>query len=158
LPHRWYPLSQAKSHAVPLQTAVACAGVVQVAQTPLHRRVPALQVKPQVELVHDTEEFAGEGHGEQLAPQLSTDVLDTHWLPQRWKPALQTKSHASPLQTGDAFAGVVQRAQLLPHRRVPGSHCTAQPPITQVATPFAGTGHEMHASPQLVGRALFTQR
>ena len=78
MPQRWYPASQAKSQVVPLHSAVACAGVVQVAHTPLHSRVPALQVKPQVELVQLTAEFAGEGHGEQFAPQLSIDVFDTH--------------------------------------------------------------------------------
>ena len=67
-----------KSHAVPLQTAVACAGVVQVAQTPEQSRVPALHVKPQAELVHETVEFAGAAHGVQLEPQLSIDVFDTH--------------------------------------------------------------------------------
>ncbi len=71
---------------------------------------------------------------------------------------LHTKSHASPLQTADAFVGVVQRAQLLPQRMKPESHCRPQPPITQVAMPFAVPGHETQASPQLLGTSSLTQR
>jgi hypothetical protein len=38
-------------------------------------------------------------------------------LPQRWKPALQVKSHALPEQLGVALAGVVHRAQVLAQGR-----------------------------------------
>jgi hypothetical protein len=42
------------------------------------------------------------------------EVLSTHAVPQRWKPALHTKSHAVPLQIAEPFAGGVHGVQLEP--------------------------------------------
>jgi hypothetical protein len=39
-------------------------------------------------------ELAGPfAHGVQLRPQVSTELSGTHWVPHRWKPGLQVKSH-----------------------------------------------------------------
>ena len=60
--------------------------------------------------------FAGPaGHGLHELPQLLTSVFETHALPQRWKPALQVKPQAPPVQTGTALVTVGQLAHDAPH-------------------------------------------
>ena len=147
----------AKSQLVPLQTAVALAGVVQVAQTPPHSLRPASQVKPHAPLLHERVAFAGAVHAVQLEPQLSTEVLERHWLPQRWKPGLQVKSQLSPLQVGVAFAGVVQAAQVEPQSRKPALHVRPQLVPSQVEVPFGVAGQAVHELPQLFALVFDTQ-
>jgi hypothetical protein len=51
---------------------------------------------------------------------------------------LQVKSHAAPLQLGEAFAGVVQAAQPVPHLRKPEAQVKSQVVPLQTAVEFAG--------------------
>lgn len=148
---------QAKSQLVPLHTAVAFVGVVQAAQTPEQKRRPASQAKVQPPLTHERVAFAGAVHGVQLEPQLSAEVLDRHWLPQRWKPGLQVKSHAVPLHTGAAFAGVVHAAQVEPQSRKPASQVRPQLVPSQVEVPLGVAGHAVQELPQLSALVFDTQ-
>lgn len=68
------------------------------------------------------------------------------------------KSHAVPLHTGDALAGVVQAAQTPPHSLRPASQLTPHAPAVQVAEPLSMPGHASQRSPQLAGVSLATQR
>ncbi|HEY0881245.1 MAG TPA: hypothetical protein VGD87_06935, partial [Archangium sp.] len=61
---------------------------------PLHACVPELHVKPQLTPLQVAVELNGGVHAVQDVPHEFVDVFDRHWLPQRWKPVLQTKSHA----------------------------------------------------------------
>jgi hypothetical protein len=88
------------------------------------------------------------GHGAHELPQLSTEVSGRHCCPQRWNPVLQVKSHVAPEQTGVAFAGVEQAAQLPPHSRKPELHCSAQLVPLHEAVPLGSVGHGVHDVPQ----------
>lgn len=91
---------------------------------------------------------AAAGQGAHRVPQELTLSLGRHRSPQRWKPGLHEKSQAVPLQTGEAFAGVVQAAQVAPHFKKPGLHAKAHAPLVQTPTPFAGGLQVVQTPPQ----------
>lgn len=103
---------------------------------------------PQAPCVQLAAPSATFGHGVQEVPQLSTEVFDRHCCPQRWKPVLQVKSQAAPLQTGVAFAGVVHGAQAPAHERSPALHCSAQLVPLHEVVPLASVGQGVHDEPQ----------
>jgi hypothetical protein len=102
-----------KSQVAPEQIGVAFGGVVQGAHAPLHSRNPELQVSPQLVPLHEAVPLL-DGHGEHELPQELTLVLETHWLPHRWKPATHEKPHETPSQVGMALAGATHGVQLVP--------------------------------------------
>ncbi len=102
--------------------------------------------------VHDVHE---------LAPQESTEVFETHALPQRWKPELQAKSHAPLPQNATEFGGGVHGEQLvpqvamslsllhsLPQRWLPGLQVKSQRLPVQAATALAMPSQLAHEGPQ----------
>lgn len=118
-------------------------------------------MKPQLVPLQVAFAFAGGLHGLHDEPQLFTSVLDTHALPQRWKPALQRKSHCSLLQIGIAFAGAWHGVQDEPHeltsvfwlhappqRWKPGLQVKSQWLPVHAGTAFATPSHDAHDGPQ----------
>ncbi|HEY0880349.1 MAG TPA: hypothetical protein VGD87_02405, partial [Archangium sp.] len=67
------------------------------------------------------------------------------------------KSHAEPLQTGTAFAGVVHTAQVSPQSRAPASQVRPQLVPSQVEVPFGVAGQTVHELPQLFTLVFDTQ-
>ena len=107
----------------------------------------------------------------QSVPQLLTSVFDTHWLPHLWKPLLQVKSHAPPVQAGAALATAGHETQVAPHwvALVSATHAPAQlwkpaPQVqpqekpSQVRTEFAGpAGHGLQLLPHAAMLVLSEQ-
>lgn len=67
---------------------------------------------------------AGAEHGEQLAPQLATEVFEAQAEPQRWVDGAQVKSHWPATQAATWFAPLTVQA----------SHRTPQLPTASSAT------------------------
>lgn len=85
------------SHALPLQTGEALAGIVgHIAQPAPHFRKPALQVKSHVVPAHDGVPLAGALHAR-------------HALPQRRKPGSQVTLHCWFVQAATAFGSLGHR-------------------------------------------------
>lgn len=60
---------------------------------------------------------------------------------------MQVNSHAAPLQTGVAFAGVVQVAHAFWQRNVPGLHAKSHVEPLHVGIALATAGHTTHELP-----------
>ena len=145
------PSRQTKPHAVPLHACTEFAGGgPQATHAPAQRRKPELQTSPHDTPSHVGVEFVPPGQAVHAPPQLLIELLDRHWLPQRWKPESHTKSQLDPLQLGVAFAGVVQAAHALPQNRKLELQAMPQFVPSQVATPFAEVVHAEHEAPQLL--------
>ncbi len=131
----------AVSEQVPCPLQVASAGATQVVP---QKEEP--DAHPQVFWPEGGEKHVAvlpgaAGQAVQRVPQEFTSPLGRHWLPQRWKPALQAKSQAAPLHTGDAFAGVEHAPQPVPHLRKPELQVKSQLVPLQVAAALAGGVH-----------------
>jgi hypothetical protein len=120
-----------------------------------------LQVRPQLTPLQVVAPLPEVGHALHELPQLLTLVFDRHALPQRWKPALQVKSHALPEQLGVALAGVVHAAHAPPQSRKPVLQARLHEVPSQLAVPFAAL-QAVQALPQLLtlvfDRHAFPQR
>jgi hypothetical protein len=116
---------------------------------PSQSRYPGTHVAPQLVPLHVGVAFGGTAHGVHDAPQLETLTLLTHAAPHAWKPALQVKPHAPPVQLGLAlarsghgvqvvepqpYAGSVADAHAVPHVRVDGGHVQVPEQPVQSAT------------------------
>jgi hypothetical protein len=116
--------------------------------------------------------LAGIGHALHRAPQVFTFVLETHSLPQRWKPLLHVKSHDVPLHDPVAFGGAEHTWHVSPHavvelrarhappaaqRRVPASHVESHDPLTHAAVAPVGAVHALQVAPHRVVSVSATQ-
>ncbi len=78
------------------------------ADRPLQSARYVLQVYPHETPLHVDVELAGVGHvTHDTAPQLETELFDTHAPAHRWKPPLHAKPHETPSQVAVAFAGAL---------------------------------------------------
>lgn len=141
------------------------------AHAPAQALNPALQVKSHWPITHVAAPFAGVGQGVHRLPQLVGAVSDTQASPQRWKPTLQTKSHACagvqvavPLagagqgvQRLPQDAGWVSSAQASPHRWKPLLHSKSHCLLVQAGREFAGTEHGPQRVPQELTASSSTQ-
>lgn len=85
-------------------------------QLPLHLLKLALHVKSHWPAVQAAAPLAMPGQGVHEVPHVAGDVSETHCMPQRWKPWLQTKSQSwAAVQMGVPFAGAVHAMQRVPH-------------------------------------------
>jgi hypothetical protein len=79
--------------------------------------VPVPQSGPHIAFTHAVPAGQGSQSMPSCVPQVAEALLLTHRLPQRWKPASQSRTHVdvAPLQVTLPLDGAVQAAQVVPH-------------------------------------------